>query len=131
VPVVEEVKPVLRERLFLCEHFGLWRLGGESPFTVGAAETPRVLVCIAGDGQLEHDGATYAVGKGDVLLLPAVVGACLCRRAAPLACWNFRCRKEHNPMKSSLFSIWMARLPKARRLSMPRWRHCSVTFSAS
>ena len=79
VPVVEEVKPVLRERLFLCEHFGLWRLRGESPFIVGAAGTPRVLVCIAGDGQLEHDGDNYAVGKGDVLLLPAVVGACLCR----------------------------------------------------
>jgi mannose-6-phosphate isomerase len=77
VPVVEEVKPVLRERLFLCEHFGLWRLRGESPFRVGAAGTPRVLVCIAGDGQLEHGGADYAVGKGDVLLLPAVVGACV------------------------------------------------------
>ena len=75
-PVVEEVKPVLRDRLFLCEHFGLWRLRGESPFTVGAAGVPRVLVCVAGDGQLEHDGANYAVGKGDVLLLPAVVGAC-------------------------------------------------------
>jgi mannose-6-phosphate isomerase len=79
VPVVEEVKPVLRERLFLCEHFRLWRLRGQSPFTVGAAGTPRVLVCIAGDGQLEHDGANYAVGKGDVLLLPAVVGACAFR----------------------------------------------------
>jgi mannose-6-phosphate isomerase len=79
VPVVEEVKPVLRERLFLCEHFGLWRLGGESPFTVGAAGTPRVLVCIAGDGKLEHNGANHAVGKGDVFLLPAIVGACLVR----------------------------------------------------
>jgi mannose-6-phosphate isomerase len=79
VAVVEEVKPVLRERLFLCEHFGLWRLRGESPFAVGAPGTPRVLVCIAGDGQLEHDGANYAVGKGDVLLLPAVVGACAFR----------------------------------------------------
>jgi mannose-6-phosphate isomerase len=79
VPMVEEVKPVLRERLFLCEHFGLWRLRGESPFTVGAAGTPRVLVCLTGDGQLEHDDANYAVDKGDVLLLPAVVGACLCR----------------------------------------------------
>jgi mannose-6-phosphate isomerase len=78
-PVVEEVKPVLRERLLLCEHFGLWRLRGESPFIVGATRTPRVLVCIAGDGQLEHDGANYAVGKGDVLLLPAVVGACVFR----------------------------------------------------
>jgi len=79
IPVVEEVKPVQRERLFLCEHFGLWRLRGESPFKVGAVGTPRVLVCIAGDGQLEHDGANYAVGKGDVLLLPAVVGACIFR----------------------------------------------------
>jgi mannose-6-phosphate isomerase len=79
VPVVEELKPVLRERFFLCEHFGLWRLRGESPFTVGAAGTPRVLVCIAGNGKLEHDGTHYTVGKGDVLLLPAVVGACLCR----------------------------------------------------
>jgi mannose-6-phosphate isomerase len=79
VPVVEEVKPVLRERLFDCEHFGLWRLHAESPFTVGAEGTPRVLVCIAGGGQVEHDGTDYAVGKGDMLLLPAVVGACLCR----------------------------------------------------
>jgi mannose-6-phosphate isomerase len=78
-PVVEEVKPVLRERLFLCEHFWLWRLRGESPFTVGAAGTPRVLVCLAGHGQLEHDGANHAVGKGDVWLLPAVVGACAFR----------------------------------------------------
>ena len=79
VPVVEEVKPVLRERLFLCEHFRLWRLRGQSPFIVGVAEVPRVLVCIAGDGQLEHDGADYAVGEGDVWLLPAVVGACAFR----------------------------------------------------
>ena len=79
VPMVDEVKPVLRERLFDCEHFGLWRFCAESPFGVGAEGTPRVLVCIAGDGQVEHDGVNYAIGKGDVLLLPAVVGACLCR----------------------------------------------------
>jgi mannose-6-phosphate isomerase len=76
-PVVEEAKPVLRERLFDCEYFGLWRLHAESSFAVGAKGTPRVLVCVAGDGQLEHDGANYGFAKGDVLLLPAVVGACL------------------------------------------------------
>jgi mannose-6-phosphate isomerase len=64
VPMVDEVKPVLRERLFDCEHFGLWRFGAESPFGVGAERTPRVLVCLAGDGQVEHDGANYAIGKG-------------------------------------------------------------------
>jgi mannose-6-phosphate isomerase len=78
-PVVEAAQPVLRERLFHCEHFGLWRFRGETPFTVGAAETPRVLVCVAGAGQLEHSGAIYDVGKGDVLFLPAVVGACFYR----------------------------------------------------
>ena len=76
---MEDVKPVLRERLFLCQQFGLWRLRGELPFTVGAAGVPRVLVCIEGAGQIEHGGAAYAVGKGDVLLLPAVVGACAFR----------------------------------------------------
>ena len=43
---------------------------------VGAAEAPRVLVLIEGVGQIEHNGATYAVGRGEVWLLPAVVGVC-------------------------------------------------------
>jgi len=75
-PVVEATTPVERERLFHCEHFWLWRLRGHSPFTVGAAGVPRVLVCIEGAGQVEHGSATFAVGKGDVMLLPAVVGVC-------------------------------------------------------
>jgi len=76
VPVVEAPAPVERERLFQCEHFWLWRLRGQSPFTVGAADVPRVLVCIEGAGQVEHGGASYAAGKGDVFLLPAAIGAC-------------------------------------------------------
>ena len=79
VPVVEDAEPVLQERLFEDEHFDLWRLHSKSPLTVGINGMPRVLVCIAGEGQVEHDGADYALGKGDVLLLPAVVGACSCR----------------------------------------------------
>jgi mannose-6-phosphate isomerase len=77
--VVEATTPVERERLFQCDRFWLWRLRGQSPFTVGAAGVPRVLVCIDGMGQVEHGGATYAVGKGDVFLLPAVIGACIVR----------------------------------------------------
>ena len=30
----------------------------------------------SGAGQLEHDGVVYVVGKGDMKLLTAVVGAC-------------------------------------------------------
>jgi mannose-6-phosphate isomerase len=79
VPVVEELKSVLRERLFHCAHFELWRIRGDIPFSIGIAGMPRVLVCVAGGAQLEHDGAAYRCGKGDVLLLPAVLGLCACR----------------------------------------------------
>ncbi len=76
VPDIESTTPVLRERLFHGEHFWLWRLRAQSPFTVGAANVPRVLICIDGAGHIEHGGPAYAVQKGDVFLLPAVVGAC-------------------------------------------------------
>jgi mannose-6-phosphate isomerase len=75
-PLVVTTTPVERERLFDCDHFQLWRLRGESPFNVGAAEMPRVLVCIDGSGWLEGGGSAYGVEKGEVWLLPAVIGAC-------------------------------------------------------
>jgi mannose-6-phosphate isomerase len=77
-PVMEGTAPVACERLFHCEYFRLWRLRGQSPFSVGAAGVPRILVCLEGAGQLEH-GVADAVGKGDVWLLPAVTGACTFR----------------------------------------------------
>lgn len=79
VPVVQQVEPALRERLFDCEHFRLSRLRTKSPFTVGAAGAPRVLVCIAGEGNVRQNGADVRFSAGDVLLLPAEVGVCLCR----------------------------------------------------
>ena len=75
-PFVVTTTPVERERLFDCEHFLLWRLRGDSPFNVGAAEMPRVLVCIEGSGWIEDGGSAYGIDKGEVWLLPAVVGAC-------------------------------------------------------
>ena len=75
-PLVEEIAPVHREKLFDCDQFRLSRVRGEAPFTIGAASAPSLLVCIDGKGQLEVGGATYEAGKGNVLLLPAVLGAC-------------------------------------------------------
>lgn len=83
-PVVEETSPVRRERIFHCDYFCLSRVRGESPFPVGALGVPRVLVCIAGSGQLNHGGATYEIGKGDVLLLPAVLGMCTLQPQGPV-----------------------------------------------
>ena len=76
VPVVEEQEPVLRERLFDDPHFRVWRLRSRSQFSVGAMGLPRVLVCLNGEGHLQFDGADYSLGKGEAMLLPAVVGAC-------------------------------------------------------
>jgi mannose-6-phosphate isomerase len=73
---VETSTPVERERLFDCPAFLLWRLIGQDPFLVGATEEPRVLICIAGSGQLTHKEIPYSVGRGDVWLLPAEAGVC-------------------------------------------------------
>ena len=75
-PNIETLTPVKREKLFDCEAFLLWRLHGDVPFLVGATAEPRVLVCIAGSGQVEHLNIPYTVGKGDVWLLPAQTGEC-------------------------------------------------------
>ncbi len=76
VPEVEATAPGRRERIFHCEHFSVWRHTGRAPFRVGAADAPRVLVCTLGEGELEHGGTRYPLGRGDVVLLPAAVGAC-------------------------------------------------------
>ncbi len=79
IPQLEDKMPARREMLFKCEHFGLWRVEAESMFIAGVAETPRILVCLTGEGQVEHEGCSYPIRKGDVMLLPAVVGACFCK----------------------------------------------------
>jgi mannose-6-phosphate isomerase len=78
-PVVQEARPILRETLVQCDRFGMTRITTQLPFVIGATALPRVLVCLAGDGQLEHAGSSYSFGRGEVLLLPAVVGECSCR----------------------------------------------------
>ena len=78
-PSVAGEPPVRRERLFQCDHFFTRRSSGRAPFAVGTAGAMRVLVCTEGAGQVEHFAERYAMGKGDVLLLPAAVGACVFR----------------------------------------------------
>lgn len=74
--IVIGVDHVKREKIFENEHFDLWRLTGKSPFVVGKDATPRVLVCIEGEGEVEDNNKKYKLAKGDVMLLPAITGAC-------------------------------------------------------
>jgi mannose-6-phosphate isomerase len=79
IPHIHQMKPLPWERLVHCDHFGMWRVIEEFPLIVGAAGTCRVVVCLEGRAELEHAGVNYPFGAGDVLLLPAAVGACPCR----------------------------------------------------
>jgi mannose-6-phosphate isomerase len=77
-PIIEDGGLPRRERLLDCGYFALWRIRSERLFEVSGAGKPRLLVCIDGMGQIMHDGNAYAIGKGDVMLLPAELGACWC-----------------------------------------------------
>jgi mannose-6-phosphate isomerase len=79
VPRALERRPVLREKLINCEQFTVTRNSGRLPFIVGKAAMPRALLGLAGRAELEYAGQSYAFCRGQVLLLPAVVGECLCR----------------------------------------------------
>jgi mannose-6-phosphate isomerase len=76
VPISQLVEPFVREQLFNCPHFRLWRIRGTEPLTVGIAGAPHVLVCVDGGGDVNFRGVNYRMTKGTVMLLPAAVGAC-------------------------------------------------------
>jgi mannose-6-phosphate isomerase len=72
------------ERLVGCGYFHLDRHTANEPFRVGADGQCRVAVCIAGRGELEWNGGRMPLATGDVVLLPAEVGACECVPATDL-----------------------------------------------
>jgi mannose-6-phosphate isomerase len=74
--VVTTRKPELHEMVIENEHFSLCRMTSECPFMVGKEASPRVLVCIEGKGEVESKDEFYYLAKGDVMMLPATVGAC-------------------------------------------------------
>jgi mannose-6-phosphate isomerase len=67
------------QNLIDCTYFDVSRISGNSPFPVGKASVPSVLVCTEGVGRIEGGETGYAVKKGDVYLLPAAIGRCTCR----------------------------------------------------
>ena len=82
-PVVETIQPAMRERLFDCSHFRLWRLQSAAPFPVGAADEPRVLVCIDGVGKSNMPVRISQWRKARVVLMPAL-WACRFRPEGPV-----------------------------------------------
>jgi mannose-6-phosphate isomerase len=78
-PVKPEIQgngPGLQEKLATDEHFTILRHTGDSPFLIGADNEPRILVGVEGEGSVEYQTELYPFKKGEVMLLPATVGAC-------------------------------------------------------
>ena len=67
------------EKLVSCPYFSLARHSGSRPFRVGAAQQCRVVVVIEGRGVLESHSQHHSLAAGNVYLLPAETGECLCR----------------------------------------------------
>lgn len=62
------------EKLFDNDHFKLWRINNKSKFTVGFKDEPAILVCIEGKGTMYYNEKEYSIEKGEVMLLPAIIG---------------------------------------------------------
>jgi mannose-6-phosphate isomerase len=77
-PGVEERAGVRREGLVSCRYFTLERHTAGAPLRVGAAGRCRAVACVSGNGELESGGTRYPLAAGDVVLLPAEVGECVC-----------------------------------------------------
>ncbi|HXJ99141.1 MAG TPA: type I phosphomannose isomerase catalytic subunit [Gelidibacter sp.] len=62
------------EILFDNNHFKLWRIQSQSEFKVGIQDEPTVLVCTEGSGIITYQDVNYTITKGEVVLLPAIIG---------------------------------------------------------
>ncbi len=97
---VESTAPQFREKLFDCDYFILWRVQSDQPFKVGEESLPRILVCIEGSGSLEYHGIEYMLHKGDVMLLPAILGICTFKPHQPLQIFEIALPKKDNYYKT-------------------------------
>lgn len=70
------VTPTPAGELVNCEYFTLHRHARHDQFAVGAAGACRAVIGIEGRGDLVWNGERFPLGVGNVVLLPAAVGAC-------------------------------------------------------
>lgn len=62
------------EKLFDNEHFKLWNIQSKTELTIGFKAEPAIIVCTEGKGTMKYNDKEYSIGKGEVMLLPAIIG---------------------------------------------------------
>ncbi len=75
-PVNDDDFNGLKEKLLECDYFKVWRTTCKSICMVGEEGAPRVLIGIAGAGEIKTTEDIYTLAKGEVMLMPASVGPC-------------------------------------------------------
>lgn len=73
VTPVNEQKLKNKEKLFDNQHFKLWQIKSSLEFKVGFKVKPAILICIEGKGTIKFNHKKYAICKGEVFLLPAII----------------------------------------------------------
>jgi mannose-6-phosphate isomerase len=77
-PALPIQKSTIREQLFSCPYFRLWRMCGNWRFRVGAKGECRIVVVVEGEAELQYREQNHLLKRGSLLLLPAELGACDC-----------------------------------------------------
>jgi mannose-6-phosphate isomerase len=68
----------IRERLFVNKYFRVWRIHSNRSFRAGLTGECRILILLSGKLELQYRHEPFPLSSGQVLLLPAEVGACNC-----------------------------------------------------
>lgn len=78
IPKVPKIEEEGREILVESIFFNMWRISKRDDFAVGAADEARLLVCLSGSGKIIYGSKSIAIEQGDLILMPASLGASLC-----------------------------------------------------
>ena len=75
-PITVNESLYIKRLILQSDYFLVWRHQNNHDFNVGELNEPRILVCIDGTGNIDCGDTQYFVKKGQVFLLPAVMGIC-------------------------------------------------------
>lgn len=74
VPTLDSEAPALIESLLESAYFEVKRVTVDTPHAFGKFGEPKILVCGSGAGSFRMGANAIAVGRGEVILLPAAIG---------------------------------------------------------
>lgn len=73
-PKIEVVFPILREQIFNCPFFIVWRIKASHIFKIGEVDAPTIIFCLKGKGTIKYRNIDQKVQKGNLILLPSSLG---------------------------------------------------------